>query len=731
MNPIAYRTTGLAIKTLENLSNAKVNLHGTENIPDGSIVFVINHFTRLETFLMPYYIHKLLKRPVWSIASSELFVGTFGRYLESVGAVSTQNPDRDRLMIKTLLTGEAGWIIFPEGRMVKSKKIVEKGRYMISYAGGKHLPHTGAAFLALRTEFYRQRLLQLAQSAPKEMNRLCSLFDIGNGEDISRKGTFIVPVNLTYYPLRARMNILNSIARRLVDQLPERLTEELMTEGAMLVSGVDIDIRFGEPIDVSGYLQKRAIQKDMHSKRSFDFDDPLPCVKAMRHAALKIMNRYMDAIYHMTTVNHDHIFASLIKHGPIDTCDLDHFRKRAFLTITEDIEKLSVYLHESLTVNQSHLLIDDRYQKLFDFLSVAQDKGVLEYEGHTIKRDRAKLRNIFDYDRARIDNPISVIANEVEPLAALHKKILWLSWMPGFMLRAKIAKYYIRKNLQEFDQDYDQFYVEGESKPKEIGRPVLLKGRSRKVGVVLSHGYMSAPAEVRALADYLAGKGYWVYLPRLRGHGTAPEDLARCSFKEWIYSMEDAYILMRNLCRHVVMGGFSTGAALALELSSRLKNIIGVFAISTPLRLQYLSSKFAPVVDTWNKLMGRVQLNDARMEYVENQPENPHINYSRNPISGVRELERLMSYLEPKLTDITVPALVVQSQEDPVVNPRGSKHIFNLLGSTDKLYALFNFNRHGIVLGEGSQRVHHTVGDFMDHLVIPDTIEPNPPSDKQ
>ena len=65
------------------------------------------------------------------------------------------------MIVKTLLTGEAAWVIYPEGRMVKNKKIMEKGRFMISYAGGKRPPHTGAATLALRTEFYRQRLLKL------------------------------------------------------------------------------------------------------------------------------------------------------------------------------------------------------------------------------------------------------------------------------------------------------------------------------------------------------------------------------------------------------------------------------------------------------------------------------------------------------------------------------------------------------------------------------------------
>ena len=86
MNRFAYRTTGFAIKAISSLSKANISLHGQENIPEGSVIFVINHFTRLETMLMPYQIFTLTKVPVWALADYELFQGAFGAYLEKVGA---------------------------------------------------------------------------------------------------------------------------------------------------------------------------------------------------------------------------------------------------------------------------------------------------------------------------------------------------------------------------------------------------------------------------------------------------------------------------------------------------------------------------------------------------------------------------------------------------------------------------------------------------------------------
>ncbi|MEN8693085.1 MAG: alpha/beta fold hydrolase [Desulfobacterales bacterium] len=716
MNLFAYRTTGLLIKTITELSKAKVKLYGIENIPSGSVIFVLNHFTRMETFLMPYVIFKLTQVPVWSLASYEFFKGAFGAYLDKVGAVSTRNPERDLLIVKTLLNGEANWIIFPEGRMVKNKKIIEKGRFMISYAGGKRPPHTGAALLALRAEFYRQRIIRLLEKDPEEAHRLLEQFNIEDAGPLTSRNTWIVPVSLTYFPIRARENTLSSLATHLVDDISDRLVEEIMTEGTMLLSGVDLDIRFGEPIKIDECLSCRSIERGIGSKQRLQFDDPLPLQRLMHKEALKIMQRYMAAIYSMTSVNHDHLFASLLRFSPHKKFEEHALRRKLFLLTGAVREVKNLYLHQNLQDDQVHLLTDDRYGRVSDFLSVAIEKGILKREGPYLIKDRSKFSSPYDFHRARIDNPVEVMANAVEPLTALQRIVRWTAWLPDFWVRRKVAATLQRRAYSEFDEDYRQFFIEGESKKKEVGSPFLIRGSFRRMGVVLVHGYMAAPLEMKELAEYLARKGLWVYVPRVKGHGTSPEDLAQTRYPAWVETVDRAYALMRSLCRRVVVGGFSNGAGLTLDLAARVADAAGVFAVSPPLRLQDFSTRLVPAVDVWNRLMKKVRLGDAQVEFVENHPENPHINYLRNPIAGVRELERFMGALEPKLGAIKVPALVIQGQGDPVVNPKGSVRVFQRLGAEDKTYVLFSFNRHGIVRGEGAERVHRAIWEFIERL---------------
>ena len=446
MNRFAYLTTGLAIKAVSGLSRARIHFHGTENIPKGSIIFTVNHFTRIETMILPSYIHELTGGiPVWSLADDTLFKGGLKTYLDRVGAISTRDPDRDRLMAKTLLKGDAAWIIFPEGRMVKSKKIMDKGRFVILGESGKHRPHTGAATLALRTEFYRRRMAKIVHSSPDEARRLMSLFEIDALPPVAAQRTYIVPVNITYYPLRAHENLLSKLAVTLVEDLDDRAMEELMTEGSMLLSGVDVDIRFGAPIDAGTYLDHWTVARDIARPGYVSFDDPIASARVLKKEAIRLMERYMTAIYEMTTVNHDHLAASILRHMPFKRIHIDDLKRRIFLATQLDLKTPGIFFHKSFETDQVHLLTDDCYGKFSDFLSVALEKMVLSREGSYLVKNTSSFAPVFNFHQIRIDNPVAVMANEVEPLGPLQRGIRRIAFSPAFWIKRRTAAHLLRK----------------------------------------------------------------------------------------------------------------------------------------------------------------------------------------------------------------------------------------------------------------------------------------------
>lgn len=712
----AYLATGRMIALMQNFSRIKVRTHGQESIPAGSIIFVVNHFTRIETLLLPYYIYTHTHVPVWSLADHSFFDSPLSGFLEKIGAISTRNPDRDRLIVKTLLTGETNWIIFPEGQMVKDKEVFSRPSIFGLHRGKMRLAHTGAANLALRTEFYRKRLNYLLSENPAEAERLMNMFQIEDMMPILTETTWIVPINLTYYPLRARENVLSTLASRFAHNISDRLREELLTEGTMFFEGVDIDIRFGHAIPVAEYLASSRITQDMFSLRQINFDDRLPSLPAMRREATALMQRFMSDIYSMTTVNHDHLFASLLRALPFNRISEDDFRRRVFLLTDLVPDKTLVLCHQSLEFGQVALLTDDRYHKYRDFLELARETGVVRCEKGFLLRNTDSLSAGSEFHRIRIKNPLGVAANEVRPLSGLKHRVRWMAWLPEMLVRRRIVDVLLHQAADQFEADYSRFHRPEESKERAVGAPFLLKGTSRRLGVVLVHGLLGAPREMLELAAYLHGKGLWVYCVRLRGHGTSPEDLATRKGSDWIESVDIGYAMMSAICTRVVIGGFSFGGGLALDSAARISGLAGVFAVSPPFRLQRLSTHFASVVTTWNRLMETVNFPGAAKEFVEIVPERPLINYARVPVAALSEMKHFMEDLEPRLADVHAPTLIVQAHGDPVVNPEGMALLFNRIASKHKHYLPFDFSRHGILAGEGSENVHAAIGNFIEKL---------------
>lgn len=716
MISFAYHATGRMIALMQSFSRIRVICHGHESLPSGSIIFVVNHFTRIETLLLPYHIYTHTHVPVWSLADSSFFEGSFSGFLEKIGMVSTRNPDRDKLIVKTLLTGETNWIIYPEGRMVKNKEAVIRPSFFGLHLGGQRAAHTGAANLALRTEFYRKRLNYLLTENPVEAERLMNLFQIENMMPVLTETTWIVPINLTYYPFRARENVLSTLANRFSHNISERLREELLTEGTMFFEGVDIDIRFGKAIPVEESLTSARIQQDMFSLQQIDFDEILPSLPTMRQEATALMHRFMADIYAMTTVNHDHLFASLLRALPFNKISEIDFRRRVFLLTNLVPDKTGVFCHQSLEIGQLALLTDDRHHKYLDFLELARETGVVRCVKGVLHRISANLSAESEFNRIRIENPLGVAANEVRPLKTLERQVRWLAWLPETVVRHKIVDVLLRQATEQFNSDYAHFHRPDELKEQTVGAPLLLKGTSRKLGIVLVHGFLAAPLEMLELAAYLYGKGFWVYCVRLSGHGTSPEDLATRKSNDWLESVDLGYALMSAICSRVVIGGFSFGGGLALDGAARIAGLAGVFAVSPPFRLEDISARLAPAATSWNKIMDSMHIHGATKEYIEIVPERPRINYSRIPLVALAEMVHFMKELKPRLGEITAPTLVVQAQGDPVVNSEETELLFDSIGAERKQYSGFDFNRHGILAGEGSEKVHETIAAFIETL---------------
>jgi esterase/lipase/1-acyl-sn-glycerol-3-phosphate acyltransferase len=719
INRFALSLSKLGIHALARWFKASVRVYGAENIPDGVIIFAVNHFTRLETLILPYEFYRLTGKPIMSLAYHGLFTGSLGTYLDNIGAVSTKDPNRDKIIIRSLLIGDHPWLIFPEGSMIKDKKIIESGKFLIySTTGTRRPPHTGAAALALRTEFYRQRLQHLQEANPNVLEQLLEVFDLSSPKQVSKKETFLVPVNISYYPIRSRQNAIEKIASYLMKDMPDRIAEELQTEGTMLLSGVDMDITIDKPLAIRPFLRKRIIQKDILTPRPIMPDDVLPSRPAMRLIASKLTRKVMASIYQNTMVNYDHLIAYILKYYPRQKLSLFSLAQRLYLAVEAATKLKSVRLHSGLLQDQCVQLCRNYHKVLADFLEVAKRSGAVEVEGDLIRLKRPAMKTLFDFHSIRRENPYQVILNEVEYLRPLTRKVRIIAEHSDRLVRWRLRRKFLRIAKQEFDLDYAAYWREGESKPKNIGAPIFYRKLRPKAGILLIHGYMAAPEEVRPLAEYLHRQGYTVFAPRLRGHGTSPEDLALRTWEDWLQSVERGYMILANSAKDVALGGFSMGAGLALfAATNMLYKVKAVFAVNCALRLRRRTAKLAPAVVLWNRLVDKLVKDEGRRHFVPNEPENPHINYFRNPISGVKELMELMEQLSHRLDRIKVPTLVIQSSEDPVVHPEGSKEIYENLGSEDKELIMFNSDRHGILRGEVSQRVFARVAEFLHSRV--------------
>ncbi len=751
INSRNHNLTLFLLRRLESSLDVRIRLHGlSDQLDMGGGIIVANHFTRLETFVVPFVVHRATNIILRILASHILFGNkTFGDYLMSIGALPTNHPNKYELIARDILQG-GWWLIFPEGGLIKDRRVIEKGRLNVTTDAGqvRRRPRSGSAILAMTVQRYKAALRQALESHG-ETQTICDALGLVDRrpselEALAFRPTPIVPLNITYYPLNPQENAIKSMAERLLPNLPQsafgqELLEELTVEGAMLLKGVEIDMRFGSPLlvgddDVQFVDDWRIVpwspspwRRYLNALRAWRPMRPYTYLVGrwavssswrQRQRAWQITRTAMQALYHLATIHIDHLISAMVLQTLRTTkqrrFEVLALQKRLYLATQRLQESGTLALHANLTDPDLQYLLatDTPHPFLEDFARRASELGLLTCQDQVWEPNTDLLLEPWSFSSVRLKNFIQVYFNEVEPVAEVMQAVRYAMRADLETHRTTFSDAMHNYEDQLYEADHTEF-VTPETIAKltplapEHGRPALLRGHgdNSAVGILLIHGFSASPGEVMPLAKTLNGQGFTVYVVRLRGHGTSPYDLQQRTWQDWHDSVQRGYAYLRRITDRQFVGGMSTGGGLALYLSVQEPSVQGVFAVAAPIKLANRAIHLAPIVKT---VRG----------FVNSNPNNPHTNYLAFPVQALHELLQFIAVYTKTLHAVSVPTLLIQARGDATVRPESAQYIYDELGTAVKTLIWKDVDQH-VIVSDAFPDVHDDILTFLQQHLPP------------
>ena len=744
---ISEQACALTVRVLSALrSRLSVNicLRGRKELLDQGQIFLFNHFARFETFIPQYLMFEETGAYCRSIASREFFAkdDVFSNYLMGLGAVPNDYPRVLPFLAEEILRGRKV-IIFPEGGMVKDRRVMdEAGAYSIysSTARERRKHHTGAAVLALTLEAFKAGILEIHKGGDAEtLRRWAGALKLDGADALlaaARRPSLVVPANITFYPIRVSDNILHKGVEFFAKGLGEQFSEELLIEGNILLKNTDMDIRLGDAEDPGKAfhwwdrkLLAKLVRRSESMDAMFDLDggagrwEEKFIARKLGRRFLRMRDTYMRAMYSGVTVNLSHlaslILISFVDEGRMEV-DYETFHRTLYLAIKYAQGEASIHLHRGLKAPAGYDgVFDGRSPGLDQFMKTATETGLVERDAEGY-RFMPKMLQEHSFHEVRLENFISVYANEVVPVAAARRAVQRAIEDASMRDDAALAHLLFDDEVAAFDWN-KQFFslsqysdINDQETATANAEPYLfLPDDPKGLGIVMVHGFLASPAELRGFAEKLRAQGYPVIGVRLKGHGTSPWDLRGRSWRDWMASVRRGYRIMQAFSERICVVGFSTGGALALLLASeKPSGLAGVAAVSAPLKFRNRNLIFVPLIHGANKLVRWVSSFEGVMPFRENVSEHPDINYRNMPVRGLYELRLMADELKRRLGDVHCPATIVQSTGDQVVNPKSAQRILDRVGSGEKTLHMVASDKHGI-LHENIGGSQELVTDFI------------------
>jgi esterase/lipase len=453
-------------------------------------------------------------------------------------------------------------------------------------------------------------------------------------------------------------------------------------------------------------------------------------------------DQYMEAIYANVTINLSHLAATLIMHyiGEGQThIEKNQFYSILYIAIKHLQNNTAIHLHRSLLNPDDYSDLLKAANKRFDyFICAAKEAGLIQDKANSYQF-LPKLLAESDFDSIRLENPIAVYNNEAAPLRTVRDTLIAAISEFASVDSNKLAAWHFEDECRALAWEKQVYskppFVEinqmeaavADPSPFFLQPPVLssVEGeQANGIGILLIHGLLASPAELRDYGEYLVKQGYTVLGIRLKGHGTSPHALRDQRWEDWFGSVQRGFSILKAHCRRIFVAGFSTGGALALTLAAEQHHeIIGVVAVSVPLKFVNSAFMLVPLLHGTNKLVGWVSAFEGVKPFIENNAtEHPNINYRNVPVRALYELRLLIAHIDELLPGISMPVQIIYADQDPIVSAKSAPAIFDKLGSKNKKLHVINANRHGVLM-ENIGGTWRAIDDFLNELRAADIVE--------
>ena len=729
ISPDTYRWCGKAIDIVEDRLGLKIRVHHKDGLFAQGDIFLFNHFARFETIIPPYIIYKETGAYCRSVADSSIFKAgdTFSSFIKSIGVVPNNLPGLLPFLAAEILRGRK-IVMFPEGGMVKDRRVLDDdGNYSIysRTALERRKQHRGAAVLAHTLDIFKQRILYLdKKNDVARIERWVNALGLDSAEELTalaKKQTTIIPGTITFYPIRVRENFITKFASFFTKNLSRQFSEEILIESNLVFKDTDMDIRLCDPVQTKNdwsWWEKMVFNRYFMKVNSLDDlfglkDDSDGYIEKIIEGLISqetniIRDKYMMAMYTNITINLSHIashlIVTLIERGRMEI-RFDEFYMVLYLSVKNLQASRGMQLHHSLLNPDCYMkILSGNCLELDRFLRTCTDAKLITISSDSIQFMH-KMLNEYEFDEVRIENPVMVYENEVEPLTEVHQTVDSALDSVATIPDKDVASFMYDDELRSYQWNRDKYNapefatINNKETSSKSGEPYLLLPKSDStVGILLVHGLLASPAELRDFGDILCNEGFAVLGVRLAGHGTSPHDLANQTWHDWLASVARGHKILSAFCERVIVVGFSTGATLALAFASENpEKLGGVCAVSPAIGLRNKKSSLIPILNAINRVASWLPQTDGILEFFDNDPEHPEINYRSIPIGAITNLVDLAEYTLAKTSKITVPVSLIQGDDDPVVEPKGAKLVFDNLSVSDKSLHWIASSKHGII----------------------------------